>query len=374
MLEKDFTPSHVVHVHASGATSWDFETGWYGDHVDQDVVNEMMECGLTALHGTSSATEAWNILLPAYLPGKKIAIKVNLVNAEWDESGNAIDALIHPVNALIRSMVRVGVQEEDVWVYDAIRPMPARFYDSRQYTKSIYFDSEGNADEVATFDHVDTSLQVDFSHPAMQMERWLTDLLYNATYVINMPILKKHGLHPVTLGFKNHFGSLSYLRGPGDDDPHHYIKPYDSRYSPDFSPLVDVNANPNIAQKTVLTIGDGLFGAPSYNGSPIPWSTYGDQAPNSLLFSCDPVALDCVMCDLLQTEWGLAETAYDYLRLAQERGLGTFDRDEPSGVGYKRIRYTIVELIDQVEMAGCNDLPPKTVPPYMLDSTAELVK
>ena len=154
----------------------------------------------------------------------------------------------------------------------------------------------------------------------------------------------QEGLHPVTLGFKNHFGSLHSLGSLGStfDNPHYYINPNDLRYDRNSSPLVDINANANLAAKTVLTVGDGLFGAPSVGATPVPWKTFGGQAANSLLFSRDPVAIDCVMCDLLRAEWGLNEAAYDYLRLAQERGLGTFERGDPWGSGYNILSYTQV--------------------------------
>jgi uncharacterized protein (DUF362 family) len=339
----NYPPPKVVHVHDAEATHWDFSSGWYGDHVDQDTVNAMVERGLMELAETASVSEAWASMLPDYLPGKKIAIKVNLNNASCSDADKVIDALIYPVNALIRTLVAAGVQEEDVWVYDAVRPMPSRFYGRRQYALARYFDEAGCADEKATFNHIDRSLRVTFSNPALT-RRWLTDLLFQATYLINMPILKKHGTHPVTLGFKNHFGSLDNLGGSGDDNPHPYITPSDSRYSPTFSPLVDINANPNIAGKTVLTLADGLFGAPSVGAKPIPWQTFSNSAPNSLLFSRDRVAIDCVMCDLLRAEWGLDEAAYDYLRLAHERGLGQFERGDPWGSGYTQLNYVRVDL------------------------------
>jgi hypothetical protein len=94
----------------------------------------------------------------------------------------------------------------------------------------------------------------------------------------------------------------------------------------------------------VLAVGDGLFGAPGVSSTPIRWSTFGDDAPNSLFFSRDCVAIDCVMCDLLRAEWGMNEAAYDYLRLAQQRGLGMFERGDPWGSGYERIIYEQTEL------------------------------
>jgi hypothetical protein len=329
----------AVHVHHAKATHWDFSTGWYGSYVRQGVVDSMMEEGLMRLTDTALVEDAWTVLLSDYEPGQKIAVKVNLNNSTCGDTDNQIDALIEPVNALIRSLVTAGIAEEDVWVYDAIRSMPQRFYGRREFTEARFFGNAGCADAVAPFGRGNRSLRVAFSHPALRSERWLTSLLGDATYVINMPILKRHGAHPVSLGFKNHFGSLNDLGGDGDDNPHPYIDPGDGRYSTNSSPLVDIYANPNIADKTVLTVGDGLFGASGCHHTPAPWSTFGDRAPNSLLFSRDPVAIDCVMCDLLAAEWGVDDAAYDYLQLAEARGLGLFEKGDPWGSGYTRFHY-----------------------------------
>ena len=334
----------VVHVHHPHATHWDFTSGWYGDQVDQGVVNRMLQHGLQQLTGTASVSEAWSVLLPAYQPGRRIAVKVNLVNADCDDNDNLIDALIEPINALIGTLIEAGIHEEDVWVYDASRPMPSRFYGRRQYTQARFIDCNGCADARATFKLQSQSLRVHFSWPQARVERWLTDVLNQATYVINLPIAKKHVQAPVSLGFKNHFGSLNDLGGPIEDNPHSYIDPTTAYYNPAYQPVVDICANSNIAGKTVLTIGDALFGAPSVHAQPIPWQTFGQQAPNSLLFSRDPVAIDCVLCDLLRAEWGVNDAAYDYLRLAEMRGLGVFERGEPWGGGYQKINYLRVEL------------------------------
>jgi hypothetical protein len=304
----------------------------------------MLRYGLLRLTDTASMSEAWQVLLPAYQPGQRIAVKVNLVNANCNDSDNLIDALIEPVNALIGSLIAAGIREEDVWVYDASRPMPSRFYGRRQYRQARFIDSDGCADARATFKLQSQSLRVHFSWPGAHVERWLTDILHQATYVINLPVAKKHIQAPVTLGFKNHFGSLNDLGGPIEDNPHSYIDPSTAYYDPAYQPVVDVYANPNIANKTVLTIGDALFGAPSVHAAPIPWQTFGQQAPNSLLFSRDPVAIDCVLCDLLRAEWGLSEAAYDYLRLAETRRLGVFERGEPWGGGYQKINYLRVDM------------------------------
>jgi uncharacterized protein (DUF362 family) len=306
----------------------------------------MIDQGLTELTGTTSGEAAWGVLLPDYQRGQKIAVKVNFNNASSCSDGdNEIDALIEPVNALIGSLIAAGVQEDDVWVYDASRRMPSRFYDRRRYTGARYI-STACTDRVAAFSHADPSLRVSFAHPSLS-DRWLADLLYEATYLVNMPILKGHGIHPVTLGFKNHFGTIDNVTGWGDpnDNLHFYIAPRAGQYSPDYSPLVDIYANSNIAGKTILTVGDGLFGAPGAAAEPVRWRTLGDHAPNSLFFSRDPVAIDCVMCDFLRSEWDqLPNSAYDYLRLAAELGLGTFEQGSPQGSGYTQIEYIRLSL------------------------------
>lgn len=333
-------PAGVVHVHAEEATHWNFSTGWYGDHVEQVVVDEMVDQGLMHLTGTGSVAAAWAELLPGYQAGQTIAIKVNFNNAlECAEGDNQIDALIEPVNALIAGLKQRGVLEQDIWVYDARRRLPYRFLDGCPFDNVRFYDAEGDCGgDKATFESNDPSAIVHFGYPVA--DRRITDVLINATYVVNVPILKRHGIHPVTLGFKNHFGSID----PKPVDLHNYIDPSSGAYSPSRSPLVDIYANPNIVGKTVLTVGDGLFGAPGAVAVPVRWDTFGDRAPNSLFFSRDPVAVDCVMYDLIDAEWDVGDRGRDYLRLAADRGLGTYERGDPWSNDYDEIDYRRVDL------------------------------
>ena len=76
------TPHRVVHTHSDDATYWDYTTGWYGDYVSQTVVNAMTDRGVMALTNTATLADAWRALIPAYTAGQKVAIKINLNNAE----------------------------------------------------------------------------------------------------------------------------------------------------------------------------------------------------------------------------------------------------------------------------------------------------
>jgi hypothetical protein len=169
----------------------------------------------------------------------------------------------------------------------------------------------------------------------------LSNVLVRADYVINMPIMKKHPYAGVTLSFKNHFGSIwcpgclhAWINGEIGD-----------HYSSIYNPLVDLYQNPNIGDKTVLLVGDGLYGERRDGTSkPEPWETFGSDSPNSLFFSTDPVAIDSVMTDILHEEGyrgGVPNWADDYLELAAGEGLGVYERGDPweGSEGYTRIDF-----------------------------------
>jgi hypothetical protein len=177
-------------------------------------------------------------------------------------------------------------------------------------------------------------------------------VLVNADYLINMPIMKKHGAAWVTLSFKNHFGSIQDCAAL-----HGYTFPYEDDYTSAYNPLVDIYKNPHFGPKTVLTIGDGLYGSRgAQNSVPQPWTTFGNASPCSLFFSQDPVAIDSVMYDFLEGEAGVQAHGDDYLALAATAGLGvhehraagTTNRDE----WYSQIDYRYLDVDQYVKLRG----------------------
>jgi uncharacterized protein (DUF362 family) len=149
-----------------------------------------------------------------------------------------------------------------------------------------------------------------------------------------MPILKIHASTGVTLGFKNHLGTINVPSGF-----HEYICLDGGYFRTDYNPLVDLYLNPHIVDKTVLTVGDGLIGARRWSWPDTSWATFGGTVPNSLFFATDRVALDCVMCDILSAETSVPSEAANYLALADQAGLGTYERGDPWGSGYGVIDY-----------------------------------
>ncbi|MBN2391122.1 MAG: DUF362 domain-containing protein [Anaerolineae bacterium] len=350
------TGPRVVHIHSSDATYWDYGNAYYGNYVDQDTVNAMVDRGVMDLTGTASVVQAWQTLVSNYVPGKGIAIKVNFNNTWWcdkcltncEDWELAIDALVHPINAVAHGLFQAysNFDASDLWVFDATtagesRQIPQRFKDGGLYPGIRFFD--GGCSETAGYDSTDPTGAVVWHNPSnisTPPNTRVTDVLINASYLINIPIMKKHVMG-VTLGFKNHFGSID------DCEPLHEWIANDGAHNggTDYNPLVDIYQNAHIGGKTVLTIGDGLFGNWENNISkPQRWSTFGNAAANSLLFSADPVAIDCVMCDLLSAETWMFDAYDDYLVCAAASGLGIYEQGDPWGSGYQQIEYLKVEL------------------------------
>ena len=141
----------------------------------------------------------------------------------------------------------------------------------------------------------------------------------------------------------NHFGTIHNCAAL-----HDYVDAVNKppAYDRDYNPMIDFFSNPHIGEKTVLTIGDALFAAKDFNDPPETWNTFGGNVPNSLFFSTDPVAVDCVMHDFTAAELGdgLTPAANRYLVLAENAGLGIYESVNPWMESYSKIKYTKVEL------------------------------
>jgi uncharacterized protein (DUF362 family) len=327
----------VVHVHSSDATSWDYTTGWHGDFVSQSEVDELVDRGLMELTSTASRVAAWQALIPGYVTGQRIAVKANLNNAgSIDDSDNRVDALIEIVNSVVQGLVDAGVSQSDVWVYDAVRSIPDRFRNGCDFPGVVFSGSDVN------FQGFSSTHKVNFDGPpgTLLPDQPISQVLVDAHYLINMPIMKKHSEAYVTLSFKNHFGSIQKCW-----EVHNLTFPYMTAYEPEYSPMVDIHRNPHFGAKTVLTIGDGLYGSRgNQSTTPAPWVTFGNQAPNSLFFSLDPVAIDCVMYDFLEAEAGVTSGADDYLMVAAQDGLGVFEH-RASGVSGPEEWYSLIDYV-----------------------------
>ncbi len=322
----------VVRVHTSTVSDW---TGLdnYWEHVNQEKVNAMVNAGVCNLTGKGTPAEAWHDILPNYVAGEGIAIKANFNNTMAGDSSALSNPIPHVFLPLLQGLLSRGVRQQDIWFYDVSRRIPSYFYAPihTPYQNIKFYDLD--------HDEITYTLNAQVSIPAPGggvVIQNIPDPAARAKYLINVPIMRNHSSAGVTLGFKNHFGSIHHPWG------FHEL----GQISDIPSVLRDLYKSPWFGPKTILTLGDGIFGALGQQDSaPRVWeNTFGDY-PKSLFFAKDPVAIDSVMADFLDAEWGNPEGSTDYLVLAQAAGLGTYEHvaNPLANPSYTKIDYQLVE-------------------------------
>lgn len=342
--------SRVVRVHDSGATDWDFSSPFYWQHVDQAVVDRMVEEGVITLTGTSSAVEAWGEIMMEYDPGETVAIKINC-NDCWNANQNEIDSLPQVINAVIRGLKSIGVPETDIRVIEPTEgPNPRRRILYQYYYDNIYAlypdvsILDGND---STYIEGGNSAIVDYADPGIADDR-ITDLIVSADHLINLPIMKAIFLPwGVSGAIKNHQGSI---QRPSVN--------HDSIANINNNPLIDIYKNTHITSKTRLIVSDGLFGtwtgihfsgAGEEDDVPNPWVIFNNNAPNSLFFSTDPVAMDSVMQDIINAERsdrGLPNMSDPPLHAAANAELGIHEHGTlPPGEQPPNFVYLSIDLL-----------------------------
>ena len=335
-------PGRVVWVWNPNATRKNFIGYWWSeDNNDQDVLNEMISDGIQSLAGEETDSASWDTLFTyfnqdhgygeiGYQPGEKIAIKVNLNNCygSYTTEDNNRDASPYVTKALLGQLVDVvGVNNEDIYVYDASRKIPNWFYDrvSNDFPDIHYVDSDGGA---SGREKVISSSEKIYFADDVGVIRTLPTVVTEAKYLINIPILKRHPIDwGVTLSGKNLFGTwIEEVSAV-----HNYHRAAFTSGNP--APQTDLLAHEHIGGKTLLYLGDGTF------PTKIDHSTIGKYKmkpfnrdwTNSLFFSQDPVALDSVMYDFIFTEGcNPSEGSQNYLHQSAEPLQDTYD---PEGDG-----------------------------------------
>jgi hypothetical protein len=363
---KGVNPGRVVWVHDANSTNWKgLGDGhwWESSHTNQTVVDLMMSRALQSLSGKTSDAEAWNSFFryfntthnrgnAGYAAGEKIMIKINLVGCANIPGWGGVDAntyrffgkfdYMHAspqmMRALLRQLVNVaGVAQADITMGDPTAFFPSEFYDTlhAEFPNVHYLDCKGGSGR--TLAEVST-VPVYFScRPQGKTQDYAPKSYVEATYFINLANFKSHGYAAVTLGAKNHFGSL--VRLPTQSG---YYVLHESLAS--FNPvmgkyrvLVDLLGHAHLGGKTLLSIIDALYGGTHpVDTIPLKWKVapFNNDWTSSVFASQDPVALESVGYDLMQLE-GNPQSSFPKMAAGEDYLIEAAKADNPpSGTFY----------------------------------------
>jgi len=227
-------------------------------------VLNLLDRAMQSYFNRATPAEAWRQVVR---PGETVGLKVNCLSGKGGSTSVAL------VDAICERLQQAGIRQESLLIIDRLNEdlESAGFRPSSRSGRIRYM---GN--DVLGYE---TALSIHGSAGSL-LSKSLTQL---CDAVINLPVLKDHGIVGVTMALKSMFGVIhnpnKYHPNAGD--------PY----------VADVNMLPAIRQKVRLTIADGITA--QYEGGP----TYMPQWSwpyNGLLVGQDPVALDTVGWQIIE--------------------------------------------------------------------------
>lgn len=256
---------------------------------DAAVIRSMIEEGLKAFTGKSTAAAAWKEFVS---PTEIVGIKFNNL------SGNHTKANQMILDAIVAGLLAAGVKRGNI--------IPVEAVDAK-------FEAEREAD-------MGRETEVDYGHGKTQLTNYLVK---QVDALINVPNIKDHSLAGVTGALKNFSHSSSLMTNPGAGHGN-CCDPF----------IAEINALKPIIEKRRLTITNGLIGV--FNGGPDTSNPQFHFPHDGFLIGTDPVALDTYQLGIVEAarkEKGLASLHAGsnrpiHLKTAAEMGLGTHNLDE----------------------------------------------
>lgn len=245
-----------------------------GGSPESTRVLKMVDRALESFYSADSPLAAWKRVAR---PGEVVGLKVNCLSGR----GAATNPVL--VEAICERLQQAGIPQQNIVIWDRLNSdlesAGFRVTSRKDRIRCIGNDTAGYGLDLAVFGSAGSLLS--------------NTLTRTCDTVINLPVLKDHGIAGVTLALKNLFGAVH--------NPNKYHIAAGNPY------VADVNMFPAIRQKVRLTICDAITaqyeGGPSYMPQ---WS----WPYNGVIVARDPVALD-------YTGWQILE------RKRAEKGMKT---------------------------------------------------
>lgn len=235
------------------------------NRIDTDLLINLLDKGIQTYFQKDNVLEAWSEIAQ---PGEVIGLKVNCLSGPGGT---------HPelVNAISERLCQIGIKEQNIIIWDRLSE------DLENGGFKVM--SRGNKIRCFGNDFVGFSSEFEiFGSAASLVSKTMTEICDG---VINLPVLKDHGIAGVTMSMKNMFGAIH--------NPNKYHLDVGDPY------IADVYMLPSIRNRTRFTICDAINS--QYEGGPS-YMPHWTWPYNGLMIGRDPVALDYLGWQLIEAE------------------------------------------------------------------------
>lgn len=234
--------------------------------ISGDQVNHLLVRAMENLFQVSKAAQAWQRL---FKKDDVVGIKINCL------AGKGISTHAELVDAIIEGVKSAGVVERNIIIWDRA---------NRDLEKAGYrIQTDRNRVQCYGTERVGYTYRVyEFGEVGSCLSKILVE---TCTAIINVPVLKDHGIVGMTNALKNFFGAI-----------HNPNKYHDRRGDPY---IADVNMLSEIRSRVRLIVSDALTA--QCEGGP-PFMPQWTWSQNSLLIGFDPVAIDALGWQMIETK------------------------------------------------------------------------
>lgn len=313
-------PGEIIEEQLTPLVEARSEKVWVDETLDERVVSEMIDRAMMKLTGLDSAKEAWKDFV---LPTDIVGIKINPLAGERLSTHRII------VDKIIDGLYGAGILKNQIIIWDRFEShlinAGYEIHRSDQGIRCFASDSEGIGYDDEVFYETEKDVAVRRENESI-VSRYTKLLTKELTVVINVPVMKHHGIAGVSGCLKNlAFGSV-------DNTRRFHSNPLNCNPA-----IADIFAHTVLKDKVVLNIVDGLLAA--FDGGP-EYDSDGVWQYGGILVSQDPVALDQIVYQTIEEkrkELNLSSLSRlsRYIRSASRMDLGTNDLDE---VDYKEVK------------------------------------
>jgi uncharacterized protein (DUF362 family) len=269
--------------------------------VDSNRLKRLLDKALQAFFDTDHPSEGWQKIIK---PGTVVGLKVNCLSGRGTTRRELVDAICEQLQ-------QCGTKAENIIIWD-------RFNSDLE---DGGFRINQNSKGIRCFGNDYLGFAAGFEIYGSAASLICNTLSRICDVVINLPVLKDHGIAGMTMAMKNMFGAIH--------NPNKYHLNTGNPY------IADVYMLPPVRNKVRLTICDALVA--QFEGGPS-FFPHWRWSFNGLIIGTDPVALDYTGWQIIEAERkkrGLKtlqaigrEPKYIHTAADENHRLGTCDPDK----------------------------------------------